>query len=208
MPRTKGRNIVCSEPSCGIRFRAFRGNVYCKCCQKSCSHNMLMPKLPVPASTVESWFESDSISISTVVKKNLPVIFTVPDHDGTLRTLEAQQDFNGRIGHPDDFHVLVRSSLTPAYPVPMASFLDKYIISEITVDAARSFLMDCATNSDYEAVPKTLPVKVIRAPVSGSLSTAWGSILPFSQESFILRYNQEDFAVIAPDVFESTYQAM
>jgi len=130
-------------------------------------------------------------------------------------TLEAQQDYNGRSDNPLDFHVLVRSTHTPPYPVPLQSFLDKYdiVINETpqglitAVEPKHNFMMTCQANEDYCATPKALPVMAIRAPISGKLETSWGSVLPFTKRTnFILRYKEHDFAVIDPDVFAMIYQ--
>ena len=205
MPRTKGRSRVCTVPGCGTRFRSFKGIELCQTHEDSRIYS---------AETIESWFAIDS-SAKTVSKIGLPIVFSVPDSAGVITTLEAKQDYNGRKENPLDFHVIVRSSHTPAYPVPLHSFLEKYDI--LDNDANRSlivdsgpkltFLMTLQANEDYCAIPRTLPVMAILAPVSGKLGTSWGSLLTFSKKkSFILRYKEHDFAVIDPDVFAATYK--
>jgi len=206
MPRTKGRLRTCTEPGCNNRFRSYRVEELCKAHKKSRSYN---------AESIESWFQDSANTVQTVSKKGLPVIFSVPDRDWVIVTLEAQQDYNGRSDNPLDFHVLVRSTHTPAYPVPLHSFLDKYdiVMNETpqglmtAVEPKHNFMMTCQANEDYCAIPKALPVMAIRAPVSGTLLTAWGSLLPFTgKASYILRYKENDFAVIDPAVFALTYQ--
>lgn len=207
MPRTKGRLRTCTEPGCNNRFRSNRTEELCKPHKESRSYNK---------ESIESWFMDSANTVLIVSKKGLPVIYSVPDRDWVIVTLEAQQDYNGRSDNPLDFHILVRSSHTPAYPVSLHSFLDKYdiVINEtpqelITATELKlNFLMTCQANEDYCAIPKALPVMAIRAPVSGTLLTSWGSLLPFTKtKSFILRYKENDFAVIDPAVFALTYQS-
>lgn len=207
MPRTKGRLRSCIEPGCNDKFRSFRSESLCKLHKHSFTY---------AAATIEDWFmQKDPLHRKIVSKIGIPVIFYVPEQDWVIVTLEAQQDCVGRNSSGgSDFHILVRSSLTPAYPVPLYSFLEKYDIcimaepkSMITeTDQKLDFLMTCLVDEDYQAIPRALEVMAIQAPVSGKLLTAWGSVLPFSKKNFILRYKEYDFAVIDPIVFAATYQ--
>ena len=140
-------------------------------------------------------------------KVGLPVDFTIPVANGTVQTLEALQSYFGRTPeNAENFHVLVSSSATPPYPVLASEFLKRYDIVG-TNNKISDVIALC--NSEVfagTAVPRSFPVHVIRSPIPGSLATSWGSVLPFSTDSFIVRYNENDFAVIDMDVFASTYR--
>lgn len=143
-------------------------------------------------------------------KVGLPVDFTIPVADGTIQTLEAMQSYLGRTPeNAETFHVLVSSSATPPYPVLASEFLKRYDIVSATTNNNKISDVIALCNSEVTAgtaIPRCFPIHVIRAPVSGSLATSWGSVLPFSPDSFIARYKENDFSVIEKDVFAKTYQ--
>jgi hypothetical protein len=145
-------------------------------------------------------------------KVGLPVQFTIPSADGVIQTLEARQNYLGRTAaNRDNFHVLVSSPATPPYPVLASEFIFKYSIFDVNGESERSAISDINLLCNPElhqgtAVPRSLHVKVLRAPVCGSLATSWGSVLPFTTDSFILRYRENDFAVIDMAVFDKTYR--
>ncbi len=140
-------------------------------------------------------------------KVGLPVDFTIPVADGTIQTLEAMQSYLGRTPeNAETFHVLVSSSATPPYPVLASEFLKRYDIVGTNNKISDVIALCNSEVTAGTAIPRCFPINVIRAPVSGSLATSWGSVLPFSPDSFIARYKENDFSVIEKDVFAKTYQ--
>jgi len=164
-----------------------------------------------PLETLESMFsdgESQQSHVFECSKLSLPVFFEIPLGNGALRTLETIQEYLGRTDTSGgNFHVLVSSSATPRYPVLASVFLEKYtnIASENCSGDSIEFLCrpDIVLGT---ATPRSLPVKALCAPFSGKLATSWGSVLPFCDESILVRYNENDFAVVDPIVFNSTYK--
>ena len=163
--------------------------------------------------TLESMFsgsESNASHVFECSKVNIPVIFDIPLANGSLRTLEAVQEYLGRTDTSGfNFHVLVSSSATPRYPVLASVFLQKYtnfssIDSEYCCGDPTEFLCRSDIVSGT-ASPRSLPVKALRALFSGKLATSWGSVLSFCDESILVRYGKNDFSVVDPTVFNTTY---
>lgn len=147
-------------------------------------------------------------------KKFLPVNFTIPSANGEIKTLEANQQFLGRsVENGNNFHVLVSSENTIAYPVLVTDFVIKYSITSTSPNVysdLSGIVQDIGILCDQnvvggKAVPRSLPVKAVRILAFGKVLTTWGSVLPFSPDSFIMRYNENDFAVCDPTVFFATY---
>lgn len=168
----------------------------------------------IPCETLESMFfdaESHQSHVFECSKISLPVLFEIPQADGALQTLEAVQSYLGRTDTSGvNFHVLVSSSATPRYPVLASVFLQKYsnlssIDSEYCSGDSTEFICrpDIVSGT---ATPRSLPVKALCAPFSGKLATSWGSVLPFCDESILVRYGENDFSVVDPTVFNTTYQ--
>ena len=163
----------------------------------------------------EKIFKS-GICVYKCTKQNIPVNFSVPSDNGTIITHEASQSFNGRNKENGNiFHVLVDSKFTRAYPITVDEFLLKYYIAEAYSQVGKVLL----PNNDLIymqgdgtriinkgiANPYAIPVEKIISKTYGKLKTSWGFILPFYPGSFIIRYKENDFAVIDPSIFSKTY---
>ena len=137
-------------------------------------------------------------------KNGLRVDVAIPDSDGSTRTLETLQPYLGRTAaNGNIFHVLVSSSATPAYPILSTAFVEKYETEQGS--DTMQILMDPEVHS-FVAFPRPITVQALVAPTPGQLATSWGTNLPFSPGSYLLRYGPGDFAVIDPVVFAKTYR--
>ena len=150
--------------------------------------------------------------VSECSKIALSVNFAIPTDNGTIVTQEASQDFLGRKKENNKiFHILVNSPVTKAYPILVDEFLIKYDITNVHNVSTIEQTLDFLCNKEVEkgtAVPRAIPVTTIKSNIYGSLRTSWGSILPFSPGHFIIRYKQNDFAVIDPFIFSKTYKSI
>jgi hypothetical protein len=168
--------------------------------------------------TLERIFANDHVlhkgHVYNCAKNSLPVNFTIPSANGEIKTLEANQQFLGRsLENKNNFHVLVSSENTIAYPVLVTDFVIKYSITSTipsVYDDLSGIVQDIGILCDQnvvggKALPRSIPVKAARILAFGNVATSWGSILPFSPDSFIIRYKENDFAVCDPNVFSATY---
>jgi hypothetical protein len=168
--------------------------------------------------TLERIFLNDHVlykgHVYNCAKKSLPVSFTIPSANGEIKTLETNQQFLGRsLENGKNFHVLVSSENTSAYPVLVNDFIIKYSITSTipnVYDDLSGIVQDVGILCDHNvvggmAIPRSIPVKAVRILAFGNVATSWGSILPFSPDSFIMRYKENDFAVCDPNVFFATY---
>ena len=130
----------------------------------------------------------------------LMVNFVIPSDNGTIITHEASQSFLGRNEENGKiFHVLVASPVTKAYPILVNEFLIKYDITSVKNITIVYQTLDFLCNTSVEkgtAIPRSIPVHAIKSNINGTLSTSWGSVLPFSPGSYIIRYKKNDFAVL------------
>jgi hypothetical protein len=167
--------------------------------------------------TLERIFANDHVlhkgHVYNCAKNSLPVNFTIPSANGEIKTLEANQQFLGRsLENKNNFHVLVSSENTIAYPVLVTDFVIKYSITSTipsVYDDLSGIVQDIGILCDQnvvggKALPRSIPVKAARILAFGNVATSWGSILPFSPDSFIIRYKENDFAVCDPNVFSAT----
>ena len=169
------------------------------------------------SNVLESIFTGECITnefseVSECSKIAVMINFVIPSDNGTIITHEASQSFLGRNKENGKiFHVLVSSPVTKAYPILVNEFLIKYDITSVKNITSIDQTLDFLCNTSVEkgtAVPRSIPVHTIKSNINGSLSTSWGSVLPFSPGSYIIRYKQNDFAVVDPVIFEKTYKSL
>ena len=171
----------------------------------------------IDSNVLENIFTGECITnefseVSECSKIAVMINFVIPSDNGTVITHEASQSFLGRNKENGKiFHVLVSSPVTKAYPILVNEFLIKYDITTVKNITSIDQTLDFLCNTSVEkgtAIPRSIPVHTIKSNINGSLSTSWGSVLPFSPGSYIIRYKKNDFAVVDPFIFEKTYKSL
>ncbi len=126
-----------------------------------------------------------------VRKRPIPVLVTFAESGGTLETLEGSVPYEAG----DAILTGVRGE---RWPVTRQTFLDRYDPS-VGTDAGR--------DGSYTRRPEILfAVQLAPGDDPVQITTDSGGLLTARAGDWVVQYAAEDFGVVAPDIFEETYE--